>query len=231
MPNQPRTVMIFAAGRGTRMGALTEARPKPLIEVAGRPLIDHALALAEAAGLDHLVANLHHLPDRLAAHLAPRGVRISLEADRLLETGGGLRRALPLLGPDPVFTINADAVWTGANPFEELAAAWDPDRMDALLLLVPRVRATGHEGAGDFHLRADGRLERGPGLVYVGAQIIRTDGLGAVEDEVFSLNLVWDAMAAAGRLFGAVHKGGWCDVGHPGGIAAAEAMLARDRDV
>ncbi len=103
--------------------------------------------------------------------------------------------------------------------------------MDALLLLLPRERATGHQGPGDFHLGNDGRLERGPGLVYLGAQIIRTGGLEAVEDEVFSLNLVWDAMAASGRLFGLVHDGGWCDVGHPGGIAEAEAILARSRDV
>lgn len=231
MTDRPDTVMIFAAGRGTRMGVLTETQPKPLIEVAGKPLIDHALDLADAAGITKSVANLHYLPEQLAAHLAPRGVALSLETDALLETGGGLRRALPLLGPDPVFTINGDAVWTGPNPFDELAAAWEPDRMDALMLLVPRERAIGHRGAGDFYLQTDGRLERGPGLVYVGAQIIRTDGLGAVEDEVFSLNVMWDRMLAKGRLFGALHKGGWCDVGHPAGIIEAEALLVEARDV
>ncbi|HCQ64171.1 MAG TPA: nucleotidyltransferase [Rhodobacteraceae bacterium] len=231
MTDHPEAVMIFAAGRGTRMGALTQTRPKPLIEVAGKPLIDHALELAEHAGATRLVANLHYLPDQLATHLAPRGVKLSFETDQLLETGGGLRRALPLLGPDPVFTINADAVWTGPNPLAELARAWNPETMDALLLLVPRERATGHKGAGDFDLGADGRLERGAGLVYVGAQIIRTDGLSAVEDEVFSLNLMWDRMLATGRLFGAVHTGGWCDVGHPGGISEAEALLAGATDV
>ena len=230
MPKRPDTVMIFAAGRGTRMGALTETRPKPLIEVAGKPLIDHALDLAEAAGLARIVANLHYLPDQLDAHLRSRGVALSLEADRLLETGGGLRHALPLLGDAPLFTINADATWTGQNPFGELAAAWDPEAMDALLLLVPHERATGHTGPGDFHFGADGRLARGPGLVYAGAQIIRTEGLAAVEEEVFSLNLMWDRMLAEGRLFGAVHTGGWCDVGHPGGIGEAEAMLAAARD-
>lgn len=231
MQTRPDTLMIFAAGRGTRMGALTETRPKPLIEVAGKPLIDHALDLAAAAGVERVVANLHHLPDQLVRHLAPRGVTLSFETGRLLETGGGLRRALPLLGEDPVFTINADAVWTGANPFETLAAAWDPQAMDALLLLVPRANATGHKGAGDFHLLEDGRLARGPGLVYAGAGILRTEGLAAVEEEVFSLNLVWDEMAARGRLCGTVHDGGWCDVGHPEGIAAAEALLADARDV
>lgn len=231
MPNRPDAVMVFAAGRGTRMGALTATRPKPLIEVAGKPLVDHALDLADAAGIAIRVANLHYLPEPLAAHLGPRGVKLSLETDRLLETGGGLAHALPLLGAGPVFTINADAVWTGANPFDELAAAWDPGRMDALLLLLPRERAAGHRGDGDFHLETDGRLVRGPGLVYLGAQIVRTEGLATVEDEVFSLNLLWDRMAAAGRLFGTVHDGRWCDVGHPGGIAEAEAMLAAANDV
>ncbi|PIE08301.1 MAG: nucleotidyltransferase [Rhodobacterales bacterium] len=227
----PETVMIFAAGRGTRMGALTANRPKPLIEVAGKALIDHALDLADAAAVPHRVANLHYLADQLAPHLLRRGVRLSHETHCLLETGGGLKHALPLLGPDPVFTINADAVWTGANPFNELAAAWEPRKMDALLLLLPRAKATGHKGAGDFHLTPGGQLERGPGLVYLGAQILRTDGLGAVEEEVFSVNKIWDEIAARGRLFGTLHNGGWCDVGHPGGIAAAEAMLAETGDV
>lgn len=223
--------MLFAAGHGTRMGALTAERPKPLIEVAGKPLIDHALEIVDLAGIETVVANLHYLPDQLAAHLAPRGVRLSLETDRRLETGGGLKRALPLLGPDPVFTLNSDAVWTGPNPLDELAQAWDPDRMDALLLLVPRPFATGHTGPGDFLIAEDGRLARGPGLVYSGAQIINTGALDEMEDEVFSLNLLWDRYLAAGRLYGAIQTGGWCDVGHPGGIAEAEALLAGDGDV
>ena len=218
--------MIFAAGRGTRMGALTADRPKPLIEVAGKPLIDHALDLAFFAGLETVVANLHYLPDSLKTHLVQKGVAISLETT-LLETGGGLRQALPLLGSDPVFTLNADAVWTGPNPLTTLAAAWEPDRMDALLLLVAPDRATGHLGRGDFAREDDGRLARGPGLVYTGAQILRTDALHEIEDEVFSLNLLWDKIAASGRLYGAIHPGGWADVGHPDGIAGAEALLAR----
>jgi MurNAc alpha-1-phosphate uridylyltransferase len=222
----PNAVMIFAAGRGTRMGTLTAARPKPLIEVAGKPLIDHALDIAFSAGIDTVVANLHAFPDQLAAHLEPRGVQLSHEP-KLLETGGGLRAARPLLGSGPVFTLNADAVWRGPNPLATLAAAWDPDRMDGLVLLVPVDRATGHDRPGDFTQGPDGRLARGPGLVYTGAQILRTGGLDEIEDEVFSLNLLWDRMLAAGRLFGALHPGGWADVGRPEGIAAAEAMLAR----
>lgn len=221
----PNALMLFAAGRGTRMGTLTEARPKPLIEVAGKPLIDHALDLALLAGIETIVANLHYLPDQLEAHLASKGVALSHE-DVLLETGGGLRRALPLLGEDPVFTLNADAVWTGPNPLQSLAEAWDPARMDALLLLAPPERAHGHRGSGDFSRSADGQLARGGPLVYTGAQILRTAGLGEIGEEVFSLNLLWDRMAAKDRLFGVLHPGLWCDVGHPGGVVEAEAMLA-----
>lgn len=217
-------VMLFAAGFGTRMGALTADRPKPLVEVAGRPLIDHALAVA--AGAKRIVANVHYKPDALAAHLVARGVAVSRE-DPILETGGGLRAALPLLGDGPVMTLNTDAVWTGANPLDQLADVWDAARMDGLLLVLPD-RAVGRS-AGDFVMDADGRLSRARGAaggVYLGAQILRTEGLSAITEPVFSLNVLWDRMIAEGRLFGVVHRGGWCDVGHPAGIAQAEAMLA-----
>ena len=220
--------MLFAAGRGTRMGALTETRPKPMIEVAGRPLIDHALGLADAAGTAPIVVNLHHLGAQIARHLAARPIALSWEPV-LLETGGGLRRALPLLGAGPVMTLNADAVWTGANPLQQLAAAWDGARMDALLLLAPRAQARGHSGTGDFVLDGEGRIARAAGAeapVYLGAQIIRTEGLAEIGDEVFSLNRLWDRMIARGRAFGLIHQGGWCDVGRPEGIAEAEALLA-----
>lgn len=219
----PRALMLFAAGRGTRMGALTADRPKPLIAVAGRPLIDHALALAEAAGVARVVVNTHHYSAQMADHLAGR-VTLSHEPE-LLETGGGLRAALPLLGQGPVFTLNSDAVWTGPNPLETLRTAWAPE-MGALLLLVPLARATGRLGAGDFTLGADGRLRRGGDLVYTGAQILWPGGVEGVAEAAFSLNRVWDGMLAEGRLFGLVHPGGWADVGHPAGIAAAEALLA-----
>lgn len=219
-------LMLFAAGFGTRMGALTAARPKPLIEVAGRPLIDHALALADAAGVARKVVNLHYLPQMLADHLAGRGdVLLSVEAPRILETGGGLRQALPLLGPGPVFTLNTDAVWTGANPLAALRAAWDPARMDALLLLLPPEAARGHAGPGDFLRDGAGRLGRGPGLVYSGAQIIDPAGLATMPEGPFSLNLLWDRIAAGGRLHGILHRGGWCDVGRPESIPLAEALL------
>lgn len=218
-------VMLFAAGFGTRMGALTADTPKPLIPVAGRPLIDHALAVA--AGAKRIVANVHYKPDALAAHLKARGVTVSHE-NPILETGGGLRAALPLLGQGPVMTLNTDTVWTGPNPLDQLAALWDDARMDGLLLLLPDA-AVG-KGSGDFIMDDQGRLTRAKGAqgaVYLGAQILRTDGLSAIPDQVFSLNLLWDRMIESGRLFGAIHRGGWCDVGHPAGIAQAEAMLAR----
>ena len=225
----PPPLMLFAAGLGTRMGALTATRPKPLIEVAGKPLIDHALALADQAGITRIVTNTHYLPDQIEAHLAPRGVAISRETPCILETGGGLKQALPLLGGNPVLTLNTDAVWTGENPITQLLAAWDSARMDGLLLLLPAKDATGHAGTGDFLMDASGRLSRAkgaPGPVYLGAQIIRTDGLADIPDEVFSLNRRWDRMIADGRLHGVIHKGGWCDVGRPEGIVLAERMLA-----
>ena len=217
--------MLFAAGLGTRMGALTADRPKPMIPVAGRPLIDHALALVEPMGIARKVVNLHFKPEPLITHLEGRGIELSLEWPKLLDTGGGLRQALPMLGPGPVFTLNTDAVWRGPNPLDLLARNWDPARMDALLICVPPEGVIGHKGTGDFLLSEDGRLSRGPGHVYGGVQIIKTDGLATIADPVFSLNRLWDRMETAGRLFGLGYPGRWCDVGHPEGIALAEAML------
>ena len=155
----PRALMIFAAGLGTRMGALTRTRPKPLLEVAGRPLIDHALALGREAGVPRIVVNTHAHGEQLQAHLARMApeVRVSHEPERL-ETGGGLKRALPLLGAGPVFTLNADMVWSGPNPLAALADAWTGD--GARLCLVPRAAAVGHSGPGDFFLGVDARLAR-----------------------------------------------------------------------
>jgi MurNAc alpha-1-phosphate uridylyltransferase len=216
--------MLFAAGFGTRMGALTAELPKPLIPVGGRALIDHALA--QAGEVERIVVNLHYRPEMIRAHLSGRpGIAFSAETDTILETGGGLKNALPLLGRGPVYALNTDAVWTGEPALAQLAADWDAERMDGLLLLVPRDRATGHNGAGDFLMDADGRLARGPGLVYTGAQILRTEGLADISDPIFSLNRLWDRMVDRGRLFGVVHKGGWCDVGRPESIPLAEDML------
>jgi len=218
-------VMLFAAGFGTRMGALTATRPKPLIEVAGRALIDHALDLVDAHAPPRVVVNLHYLPEQIRAHLRGRDVRFSHETPDILDTGGGLRAALPLLGPGPVLTMNTDAIWRGPNPLTLLAPLWDRARMDALLLCIPPQNAIGHAGAGDFTLGDDDRLSRGPGLVYSGVQIIAPEPLHAIPETGFSLNRVWDRIAERGRLFGAVYPGQWCDVGRPEGIALAEDLL------
>lgn len=225
MRTTPDALMLFAAGFGTRMGELTRNRPKPLVEVAGRPLLDHALDLARAAGMGRIVANTHYLGAQIEAHLAGSEVLISDESDEILETGGGLRKALPLLGAGPVFTLNTDAIWTGPNVIQALRAAWDPSRMDALLALIPPENAVGHRGSGDFSCDPEGRLSRGPGYVYSGAQIVNPAGIEMIPGKSFSLNLLWDRMIAQGRLFGVVHPGGWCDVGRPESIPLAEAMM------
>ncbi len=225
MPGVTLPVMLFAAGFGTRMGRLTADRPKPLIRVAGRTLLDHALDLANAYGADRIVVNLHYLPDQIETHLEGRGTLLSHETPDILETGGGLRAALPLLGPGPVFTINTDAVWRGPNPLRQLADMWEPGTMDALLLCIPRAQALGHDGAGDFAIGRDGRATRGPGAVYSGVQIIKPDLLHDIPDQAFSLNRLWDRMLAQGRLFATPYTGQWCDVGRPEGITLAETML------
>jgi MurNAc alpha-1-phosphate uridylyltransferase len=220
-------LMLFAAGFGTRMGALTRDRPKPLIRVAGRALLDHALDIAATPCVSHRVINLHYLGAQIAQHLQGQDIALSWE-DPILDTGGGLRAALPLLGSGPAMMLNTDAVWTGANPLNQLAAAWDDARMDGLLLLARRDQALGHKGAGDFLVDGQGRLSRAKGAagpIYLGTQILRTDGLAAIDQQAFSLNLLWDQMIAQGRLYGIFHQGGWCDVGYPEAIPLAESLL------
>jgi N-acetyl-alpha-D-muramate 1-phosphate uridylyltransferase len=222
-------VMLFAAGFGTRMQALTAHQPKPLIPVAGKPLIDHALGIVDAAGASPIVVNLHYRGEQIRRHLRQRPeIRFADEPGQILETGGGLRAALPLLGAGTVFTLNTDAVWTGQNPLQQLRAAWRPDVMDCLLLVLPARAATGHHGKADFALGPAGQLRRGgqdESHVYLGAQIIKTDRLAGFDPGAFSLNLLWTEMISLGRAFGVVHTGGWCDVGHPEGIVVAETML------
>lgn len=217
--------MIFAAGFGTRMGNLTADRPKPMIEVAGRPLIDHALEHARAFGAERIVANIHYKPEAIRRHLAASEVILSEEQPRILDTGGGLRAALPLLGGGPVFTMNSDAIWLGPNPLQYLAGLWAPAKMDALLLCIDTENAVGHVDDGDFTVDANGRARRGPGAVYTGVQIIRTDRLHDIDAAAFSLNRVWDGMLERGRLHAATYPGKWCDVGRPEGIELAEDML------
>lgn len=217
-------LFLFAAGFGTRMGALTADRPKPLVQVAGQTLLAHTLALTETPCVGPRFINTHYRADQITRALPP-GIT-PVHEPVILETGGGLKAALPLVGDGPVMTLNTDAIWTGANPLEELAAAWTED-MDGLLLLAPPAQATGHKGTGDF-LMQNNRLTRANGAdapVYLGAQILRAERLREIPETVFSMNRLWDHLIAKHRLFGLLHDGGWCDVGHPGAIPLAEALL------
>lgn len=235
--NLPDTAMIMAAGKGTRMMPLTATRPKPLIEVAGETLLDHVLDLLRDAGVGRIVVNVHYLPDQIEAHLARHAadfaVALSDERELLRDTGGGLVKALPLIADDPFFCINADNwfTWTGTNPLRRMAAAWDPARMDVLMLVVPHERAHNAKGIGDFDLAADGRLSRdGPrqprGHDWTGVQLISRRLIADPPAEVFSTNLFWDRAISEGRCFGLVHDGEWFDVGYPEAIALTEARLA-----
>ncbi|WP_259917966.1 nucleotidyltransferase family protein [Jannaschia sp. M317] len=215
-------VMVFAAGLGTRMRPLTNDRPKAMVEVAGRALIDHALD--QVTGLGRIVVNTHYHAEQLRDHLAGRDVTLVHEPV-LLETGGGLRNALPHLGAGPVLTMNSDSVWTGPRVAHTLPAAWDPDRMDGLMLLVPEGRAVGRGGAR-FAVDGQGRLSRDDaGLIATGVTIVKPDALTDDPRQVFSLRDLWFDMMARGRFCGVVHPGHWADVGTPQGIDAAEAML------
>lgn len=226
----PDALMLFAAGFGTRMGSLTKTRPKPLIPVAGKPLIDHAIELARDAGISRIVANAHYLHEQVSDHLAGTDISISLEAPEILDTGGGLKAARNMLGTDTVFTLNTDAIWRGPNPLRLLRDAWDPDRMDCLLLGVSPENARGHSGTGDFSRSPSGHISRSPGFTYTGAQILRTDLLDRIEEASFSLNRVWDRLIGSDRMTLIPYPGLWCDVGHPEGIAIAERML-EEQDV
>ena len=218
-------LMLFAAGLGTRMMPLTADRPKPMVEVAGRPLIDHALALADGAGIARRVANTFYKPEMLEAHLAAKGVTAVREAPEVLDTGGGLRNALPALAPHgPVLVLNTDAVWRGPNPLIALTEAWD-GRAGALLLVMPVERCRGRNPPGDFAMDDEGRLTPGGPWVYLGAQMLDPAPLHDVPEDAFSLWEVWRPLIAAGRLRGLAWDGDWCDVGTPDGIALAERML------
>ncbi len=223
----PDKAMVFAAGFGTRMGDLTKTMPKPMVPVLGRPMIDHALGLLAKAKIKDVFVNTHHFADQLENHLkAFSSVTTIREQPEVLETGGGLKNALPLIGNAPVFTINCDALWLGENPVSQLAKIWNPDEMDGLLLLLRREHALGYVGAGDFFLTKTKRLQRkgkddlAPYL-YCGIQIIKTAVLETIKQEKFSINLLWQELLANDRLSGTVYDGPWIDIGHPDGIRIA----------
>lgn len=236
----PTRAMVLAAGLGLRLRPLTESRPKPLIAVAGRTLLDRALDRLVEAGIAEAAVNLHYLGHMIEAHLAGRPaprITLSREDAQLLETGGGVKKALPVLGDAPFYVVNADIAWTdGATPaLRRLAAAWRDAAMDALLLLHPVAAATGYDGAGDYACDGDGeaaealrrRRER-PSAPYVftGVQLLHPRVFAGAPEGPFSLIRLYDAAEAAGRLFGIVHDGEWHHIGTPAGLAVAEQRLA-----
>jgi len=229
------TAMVLAAGLGTRMRPLTNDRPKPLVEVAGKPLIDHALDRLAEAGVARAVVNVHHFGDAVEVHVRNRqvpAISISDERDQLLETGGGLIRAEPLL-PDPFFCVNSDNVWLDGptDAFRQLSAVWDASKMDALLLLVSHARAGNFRGKGDFHMDGKGRLTRRKGervapFIFTGIQLVAKRLLRDAPDGPFSTNVLWSRAIDEGRLYGVGFTGQWFEVGDPQAIPPTEAALA-----
>jgi N-acetyl-alpha-D-muramate 1-phosphate uridylyltransferase len=230
------TAMVMAAGLGTRMRPLTNDRPKPLIEVAGKPLIAHTLDKLRLAGVTKVVVNVHYLPQQVMTYLSTHArdlqITISDERDLLMETGGGLVQALPMIEADPFYCVNSDAIWTdgSVDALTRLAEDWDDERMDGLLLLVPRERAHSHRGLGDFSLDDANRPVRRGGAesapyVYTGIQLLSRAFLSDAPSGPFSTNILWDRSIAAGRLFGLEHLGDWFDIGSPQAIAPTEAAL------
>lgn len=232
----PHTAMIMAAGLGKRMRPLTATRPKPLIEVSGKALLDHVLEKLRVSGVKKIVVNVHYLADALEAHLTTRAqgleVVISDERNLLMETGGGLVKALPLIDSDPFLALNSDNLWIDgpADTIKLLASQWDDEKMDALLLLVPQARALNNKGMGDFHMDREGRIRRrershvAP-FVFTGIQMASKRLLRDAPDGPFSTNVLWDRAIEEGRAFGAVHQGLWFDVGTPQSIPMTEAAL------
>ena len=229
----PDTAMVLAAGLGTRMRPLTDDRPKALVEVAGRTLIDHVLDRLIEVGVKRAVVNVHAFADALEAHLKTRAdveIVISDERAELLETGGGLKKARPLLGDAPILVANIDSVWTDDAALGRLVAAWDPARMDDLLMTIPLDRTIGFDGTGDFSISPEGRLTHRGGaasapLAYMGVHMLSPRTIDSWPTERHSIFQHWMDMAARGRLHGVTTEGVWMHVGDPAARAAAEVRL------
>ena len=240
MSGAPDTAMVLAAGLGIRMRPITATKPKPLIEIAGKPLLDWGLDSLAEVGVTKAVVNVHYLPDQIVAHAAMRQrprVVISDESAGLLDSAGGIINALPELGPRPFYIVNADTFWIdAAEPsLARLASAWNSAKMDMLLLLADIASATGHSGGTDFLVAPDGRLARSggdpAGLIYAGAAIVHPRIFAGAAIAKQSLNLYFDRAIAGGRLFGLRMSGSWITVGTPDAIAPAEAAVARAQAV
>ncbi len=231
-----KTAMVLAAGLGKRMRPVTDTIPKPLVKVGGRALIDHALDRLAKAGVETAVVNVHYLADQIQAHVRRRrrpAVIISDERGELLETGGGIKRALPLLGRKPFFVLNSDSLWIEGRKSNlgRMQEAWNPERMDILLLVAACAESLGYEGIGDFFLEPDGHLARrgdrdAAPFVYAGVAILKPQLFDDTPDGAFSLNRLFDRAILADRLYGLPLDGQWLHVGTPEAIAAAEERLA-----
>lgn len=237
MATQPKTAMVLAAGLGLRMRPITDKTPKPMVKVADRTLLDHALDRLKAVGVGKAVVNTHHLGEQISGHLKFRRdmeIVISDEADALLETGGGVKKALPHLGPDPFYVVNADVLWLNGTTdgLARLAASWEDDKMDVLLMLHSTVEAYGYIGRGDFVIDPLGKLARRPErevapYVFTGIEIVHPRALAGTPDGAFSMNVVFDRLLEKERLYGIVHDGEWFDVGTPDGLSQAESYMAQ----
>jgi MurNAc alpha-1-phosphate uridylyltransferase len=227
--------MILAAGLGLRMRPLTDHRPKPLIEVAGKPLIDYGIDRLREAEVQKAVVNGHYLADQILSwsrqQAAPKTI-FSDERAEILDTGGGIAKALPLLGEQPFFVLNSDSFWTEGkvSALNRLRNTWNDATMDCLLLLCHVDRTIGYDGRGDFLLERDGRLIRQQGsgaLAYIGGYLVHPRLFADIAVEKFSMNLLWDKAISGGRLHGIAHSGKWFHVGTPNAIGLAEAELAK----
>ena len=228
--------MVLAAGFGQRMRPLTNTTPKPLIKVSGRPLIDYAIEHLRKAQVHHAVVNVHYLAQQLvdwSKTISDPAITISDETDAILDTGGGIARALPLLGTEAFYVMNSDSFWIdrGTPALKRLKSAWNPDKMDCLLLLMKPEMTTGYDGTGDFEMASDGRLTRKAAglksaLTYIGGYLVHPRLFLGAPQSAFSMNLLWDKAIAAGRLYGLEQDGHWLHVGTPEAIAKAEQVLA-----
>ncbi|UDF31399.1 UNVERIFIED_ORG: nucleotidyltransferase family protein [Roseateles sp. XES5] len=235
--------MVLAAGLGTRLRPITDTMPKPLVPIAGKPMIDYGLDALAEAGVKRAVVNVHHFADQMKTHLANRmapEIILSDETDRLMNSGGGLAKGLKLLGRGPVLVMNADLFWIGETPGEEtnlqrLSDAFDPDSMDMLMLCVNLEDTTGHNGKKDFSMGGEGRLARyseesGNPVVYAGAIAMMPALFDDAPDDAFNLNIYFDRAIEKGRLFGLMLEGHWITVGTPDAIGAAEAVIGTYRE-
>ncbi len=230
-----KQAFILGAGQGSRMRPLTETRPKPLVELAGKPLIDHVIERLVTAGAEKIVVNVHYLADQLEAHLSARAhpeIIITSEREQLLDTGGGAAKALEYFGDKPFFIHNSDSVWLEKQieNLAEMVKMFDPEKMDALLLLADKTTSLGYDGEGDFSIMEDGTIKRRqPGeatdYVFAGASIAAPPLFKDHPTGPFSLNLLWDRAIDQSRVFGLKHQGTWMHVGTSGALAEAEHCI------